>query len=149
MSKVRALLLLGTAFAVGPCGADDIASPGEGNLVIVTPAPPPPPPPPPPPGTPAASCPTGTVDRGVVGQRRACELPTRFTQDTTLQNLPGVAYSIAGPVNVGTDVGGPGNAAGGQAVTLTIQAGTVLFGSSGNDYLVVNRGSRLNAIGSA
>src|SRR5688500_10218138 len=108
MSKIRALLLLGTAFAVGACGADDIASPGEGNLVIVTPAPPPPPPPPPPPGTPAASCPTGTVDRGVVGQRRACELPTRFTQDTTLQNLPGVAYSIAGPVNVGTDVGGPG-----------------------------------------
>jgi hypothetical protein len=149
MSKLRALLLLGTAFAVGACGADDVASPGEGNLVIVTPPTTPPPPPPPAPGTPAASCPAGTVDRGVVGTKRACELPSRFTQDTSLQNLPGVAYSIAGPVNVGTDVGGPGNAAGGQSVTLTIQAGTLLFGSSGNDYLVVNRGSRINAIGSA
>ena len=149
MSKYRAMLLLSTAIALGGCGADDIASPGEGNLVIVTPAPPPPPPPPPAPGTPAASCPAGTVDRGVVGQRRACELPTRFAQDTTVQNLPGVAYSIAGPVNVGTDIGGDGAAAGGQRVTLTIQAGTVLFGSSGNDYLVVNRGSRINAIGSA
>ena len=149
MSKFRAVLLLGTAFAVGACGADDVASPGEGNLVIVTPPAPPPPPPPPPPGTPAASCPAGTVDRGVVGTRRACELPSRFTQDTSLQNLPGVAYSLAGPVNVGTDVGGDGSAAGGQAVTLTIQAGTLLFGSSGNDYLVVNRGSRINAIGTA
>ena len=150
MSKYRALLLLGTAFAASACGADDVASPGEGNLVIVTPAPPPPPPPPPAPGTPAASCPAGTIDRGVVGaSKRACELPSRFTQDTTLQALPGVAYSIAGPVNVGSDVGGDGSAAGGQAVTLTVQAGAILFGSSGNDYLVVNRGSRINAIGTA
>ena len=34
-------------------------------------------------------------------------------------------------------------------VTLTVQAGTLLFGSSGNDYLVVNRGSRINAVGTA
>ena len=81
--------------------------------------------------------------------RRACELPPRFTVDTTLQNLPGVAYSIAGPVNVGTDSAASGAAAGGQQVTLTIQAGTLLFASAGNDYLVVNRGSRLNAIGTA
>jgi hypothetical protein len=147
--KLRALLLLGTAFAASACGADDIASPGEGNLVVVTPPAPPPPPPPPPPGTPAASCPAGTTDRGVIATKRSCELPARFTQDTTLQNLPGVAYSIAGPTNVGTDIGGPGNAPGGQAVTLTIQAGTLLFGSSGNDFLVVNRGSRINAVGTA
>ena len=42
-------------------------------------------------------------------------------------------------------VGGDGSPAGGQAVTLTVQPGTLLSGSSGNDYLVVNRGSRINA----
>ena len=46
MSKFRALLLLSTAIGVSACGADDIASPGEGNLVIVTP-----------PTTPAAATP--------------------------------------------------------------------------------------------
>jgi len=154
MSKFRALLLVTTliplAATLAACGPTDVASPGEGTIVT-PPAPPAPPPPPspPPPGTPAASCPAGTIDRGVVGTRRACELPSRFTADTTLQNLPGVAYSISGPVNVGTDIGGDGTAAGGQPVTLTIQAGTLLFASAGNDYLVVNRGSRMNAIGSA
>ena len=150
-STFRSLLLLTTAIGLAGCGPDDIASPGEGNLVIIQPPPAGPVlPVPPAAGQPAASCPAGTVDRGVVGtSRRSCELPTRFTVDTTIQNLPGVAYSIAGPVTVGTDVGGDGSAAGGQAVTLTIQAGAVLFGSSGNDYLVVNRGSRLNALGSA
>jgi hypothetical protein len=60
-----------------------------------------------------------------------------------------VIYSLAGPVNVGTDVGGSGTLAGGDAVTLTIQAGVTIFASSGNDYLVVNRGSRLLAVGTA
>jgi hypothetical protein len=150
MSKLRALLLLTTLIPLAACGATDVASPGEGT--IVTPAPTPPAPPPPPPtggGTPAASCPAGYVDRGVVGTRRACELPPRFAVDTTIQNLPGVAYSIAGPVNVGTDCGGDTAAplAGCQQATLTIQAGTLLFASAGNDYLVVNRGSRISAIG--
>ena len=153
MSKFRALLLLSTAIPLAACGPNDVASPGEGNIIVIpppAPAPPPPPPPPsPPPGGPAASCPAGTVDRGVVGTKRACELPPRFSVDTTIQNLPGVAYSIAGPVNVGTDVGGDGTLAGGQPVTLTVQAGTLLFGSSGNDYLVVNRGSRIQAVGNA
>jgi hypothetical protein len=60
-----------------------------------------------------------------VGNRRVFEMPARFTQDTTIQNFPGAVYQIAGPVNVGTDVGGDGAAAGGQAVTLTIQPGTI------------------------
>jgi hypothetical protein len=150
MSKFRALLLLSTLIPLAACGPTDVASPGEGTIVVPPPTPPAPPPPPPAGGgTPAASCPTGYVDRGVVGTRRACELPTRFSVDTTIQNLPGVAYSIAGPVNVGTDCGGdPAAPLGGcQAATLTIQAGTLLFASAGNDYLVVNRGSRISAIG--
>jgi hypothetical protein len=128
MSKYRALLLLSTAISLAACGPNDVASPGEGNIIVIpAPAPAPPPPPPPPAGGPAASCPTGTIDRGVVGTKRACELPPRFTADTTIQSLPGVAYQIAGPVNVGTDVGGDGAAAGGQPVTLTVQAGTLFF----------------------
>ncbi|MEA3014598.1 MAG: hypothetical protein QOD42_3143 [Sphingomonadales bacterium] len=153
MSKFRALLLLTAMIPLAACGPTDVASPGEGTIVT-PPTPPAPPPPPPPPGggVPAASCPAGTVDRGLVGTgRRACELPGRFTADTNIQNLPGVAYSIAGPVNVGTDCGGDPAAplAACQAATLTIQPGTLIFASAGNDYLVVNRGSRLNAIGTA
>ena len=101
-------------------------------------------------GTPAAGCPAGTVDRGVIATAfRNCELSGRISDDYTVQRLPGVIYSLAGPVNVGTDVGGDGAAAGGDPVLLTIQAGVTIFASSGNDYLVVNRGSRINAIGTA
>ncbi|MBO9379385.1 hypothetical protein GG804_21665, partial [Sphingomonas histidinilytica] len=102
------------------------------------------------PGQAAASCPTGTIDRGTVTSAfRNCEISGRISADYTLQKLPGVVYSLSGPVNVGTDIGGDGAAAGGQRVTLTIQPGVTVFASSGNDYLVVNRGSRLNAIGTA
>jgi hypothetical protein len=154
LTKYRALLLVTTLMPLAACGPTDIASPGDGVIVIPAPGPPAPPPPPPPAGggTPAAACPTGPyIDRGVVGTRRACELPSRFSADTTVVNAPGVAYSISGPVNVGTDCGGDTTApiAGCQAATLTIQPGTLLFASAGSDYLVVNRGSRLNAVGTA
>ncbi|MCJ8157601.1 hypothetical protein [Sphingomonas sp. LaA6.9] len=153
IKRISSIFLAGCALStLAACGgADDVASPGDGVIITPTPTPPQTPTPTPPqtPGQPAASCPTGFTDGGVIGSRRACQLPSRFTQDTTLQNVPGVAYSIVGAVNVGTDVGGDGTAAGGQPVTLSIQAGTVLFGSAGNDYLVVNRGSRLQAVGTA
>jgi hypothetical protein len=153
MSKMRTLLLASTLIPLAACGADDIASPGEGVIVVPTPgpsAPAPTPGPTPTPGGPfTGQTPAGMVDRGVVGNRRVFELPARFTQDTTIQNLPGAVYQIAGPVNVGTDMGGDGNAAGGQSVTLTIQPGTVFVATDGTSYLAVNRGSRLNAVGSA
>lgn len=156
--RTASLLLLTTAtLALGACGgADDVASPGEGNLIVVNPPAPAPttptPPPPPPPAAGGAftgATPAGFTDLGVVNNRRVFGMPSRFTQDTTLQNIPGAVYSIGGPVNVGSDVGGDGNTAGGQAVTLTIQPGTIVIASTGNDYLVVNRGSRLNANGTA
>lgn len=143
------------------CGADDVASPGEGTIVT--------PPPtstssggtttPPPSGSTgggaASACPSGTIDRNTITNStsnttwRNCEISGRITADTTIQKLPGVIYSLSGPVNVGTDVGGDGNAAGGQRVTLTVQPGVVIFASAGNDYLIVNRGSRINAVGTA
>jgi hypothetical protein len=153
MSTLRMLFLASTLIPLAACGADDIASPGEGVIVVPAPAPSAPAPtptPPPPTGGPfTGQTPAGMVDRGVIGNRRVFELPARFTQDTTIQNLPGAVYQIAGPVNVGTDVGGDGAAAGGQSVTLTIQPGTVFVATDGTSYLAVNRGSRLNAVGSA
>jgi hypothetical protein len=152
MLRLRSILLLSTAISLAACGPGGVASPGEGTIVVPAPATPAPPPPPPPPGNgiPAAGCPQGTVDRGVIAAAfRNCEMSGRISDDYTLQKLPGVVYSLAGPVNVGTDVGGDGALAGGDAVTLTVQAGVTVFGSSGNDYLVINRGSRINAVGSA
>lgn len=152
MLRLRSVLLLSTLIPLAACGPGGVASPGEGVIVVPTPGTPAPPPPPSPPGngTPAANCPQGTVDRGVIATAwRNCEISGRISDDFTLQKLPGVIYSLAGPVNVGTDVGGDGALAGGDAVTLTIQAGVTIFGSSGNDYLVINRGSRINAVGSA
>jgi hypothetical protein len=152
MLRLRSILLLSTVISLAACGPGGVASPGEGVIVVPTPGTPAPPPPPPAPGngTPAAGCPQGTVDRGIIAAAfRNCEFSGRINDDYTIQKLPGVVYSLAGPVNVGTDVGGDGALAGGDPVTLNIQAGVVVFASSGNDYLVVNRGSRINAVGSA
>ena len=157
MSKFRALLLVTTLIPLAACGATDVASPGEGVIVVPAPGPPAPPPPPPPPGPtdPALACPSvaghSLIDRGVVGSKRVCELPSRFTSNTTLTSVNGVAYQIAGPVNVGTDCGGDTAAplAGCQSVELTIQPGALLVGEGTTSYLAVNRGSRLLAQGNA
>ncbi len=155
MTYISKLLLASCGCAaLAACGADDVASPGEGTIVVPAPTPSPSPTPTPTPtptpgGAYTGATPAGMIDRGVIGGKRVFELPTRFSADATIQNLPGAVYQIAGPVNVGTDLGGAGNAAGGQAVTLTIQPGTIFVAASGSDYLVVNRGSRLNAVGTA
>ena len=149
----RKLLMVGVAASVlSACGgADDVASPGEGTIIgggnsgggTTTP---------PPVSTgPAASCPTGTTDRGVnpVVNRRNCGLPARIASSLSLPKVAGLFYSIDGRVDVGTDVGGDGAAAGGQAATLSIDPGVVVIGQSQASFLVVNRGSQINAVGSA
>jgi len=154
MSRYRSLLLLGTAFAMSACsGANDVASPGEGTVVVNpgggTPPPPPPPPPPPGGGGPAASCPTGTADRGILANRRNCEIAGTITGQRLIQNLAGVVYSLAGRVQVGSDCGPDPAAplAGCQTGQLTIDPGVTVFGSGGLDFLIVNRGSRIFAEG--
>src|SRR3546814_7178388 len=72
--------------------------------------------------------------------RRNCEISGRLNANFQVANLPGTIYSLAGRVDVGTDIGGDGAAAGGQAATLTIDPGVVIFASSGNDFLVVKIG---------
>lgn len=142
--------------ALSACdGSPSVASPGEGVIVVPAPAPAPAPTPTPTsatptPGVPAASCPTGTTDAGVVGSYRGCRLPSLLTGNVTLAKLPGVAYEINGRVDVGIDLGGGGTAPGGQSAILTIQPGVVLYANTtnaDNDFLLVNRGSRLLAEG--
>lgn len=150
----RKLLLVSVAASVlAGCGggADDIASPGEGNLVGVAP------------GTgggsgggttptptgPAATCPNGTTDAGVIANRRNCRLPARVSTALSLPKVAGLFYSIDGRTDVGTDVGGDGAATGGQAATLSIDPGVVVVGQSQASFLVVNRGSQINAVGTS
>ncbi len=154
-ARTTRILMAGTAcMLLASCdGADSVASPGEGVIVVPsTPAPTPAPSatPTPAPGTPAASCPTGTNDAGVVGNYRGCRLPSSITSDLRLQKVAGVAYEINGAVNVGVDVGGGGTAPGGRSAVLSIDAGVLIYANTtnaDNDYLIVNRGSRINAEG--
>lgn len=147
----RSLVLGCSLLALAACGPDDVASPGEGGFVGggPAPAPAPTPSPTPAPGTPAASCPDGTANVGTIANRRNCQVSGVITGNLTLQNLPGVIYSLSGGVRVGNDVGGDGNAPGGDPAILTIEPGTVIFGSSGADYLLISRGSQLFAEGTS
>lgn len=148
------LMFLGStaALALAGCdGASSVASPGEGTVVIPAPTPAPSPSPSTPTptaGTPAASCPSGFNDGGVVGTYRACRLPSLITGTLSLAKVAGVAYELNGRVDVGVDAGGAGT--GTQTGLLNIAAGVVIFANttnSDNDFLIVNRGSRINAEG--
>lgn len=165
MSYLKSVLLLGTALSLAACGADDVASPGEGTIIT---------PPtaggggtnpgggttPPPTGSAAADCPAGTTDVGIIQNRtgttvnasyRQCRLPRTIATNLTLPYRAGTVYSFSGRVDVGVDIGGPGTAVGGQRVDLTVQAGAIVYAESGASpgYIVVNRGSRLFASGTA
>ena len=151
--QFRSVLFAGVAaFAVTACGADDVASPGEGNLVILpTPAPSPAPTPtptptPPPTGGPAADCPTGTANVGTIttGNNetvRNCQISGVIQGNLVVPKRTGTIYSFSGAVEVGVDGGAQG--------VLTVEPGVVIFGSSGGDFLLVNRGSQLFAEGTA
>ncbi|MEH3105209.1 MAG: hypothetical protein PGN12_15080 [Sphingomonas phyllosphaerae] len=105
---------------------------------------------------PAASCPTGLTDDGTNEIRneagaitsaatlRYCRLPSIITADLTLAKVAGLVYRFRGLTEVGVD--------GGAAATLTIQPGVVLAADAtetSNDVVLVNRGSKINAVGTA
>jgi hypothetical protein len=166
ISRISKMLLASCGCAaLAACGADDIASPGTGGDVIINPAPTPAPTPTPTPAatvTPAGGCPTlpsganPFVDRGVTqttptGVWRVCELPATVNQSITLTKVPGLLYSLPGRVNVGCDRG-PSES---QvpvgctlaAVTLSIEPGVIVYGGTGTSWLAVNRGNKINAVG--
>lgn len=152
------LLLSISSLAVAACGgADDVASPGEGVIVIPSPTPTPTPTTPTPTTptkvTAAASCPTiagpnqlsdlGTIS-GPQGEWRNCAFPARFTASTQIPKQAGVIYSLPGRVDVGTDQGSTST---NTDVTLTIDPGVTIFGATGVSYLAVNRGNKIDAVG--
>ncbi|MFN4023669.1 MAG: hypothetical protein ACK4MQ_02455 [Hyphomonas sp.] len=151
-----ALLGCAAAALLGACtGADGVASPGVGAFVPPPTAPPPPAPPPPtappPTGGPAADCPAGFSNVGIVANQRICQLPSTITGNLVVPERAGTIYSVAGQTRVGIDLGPdpstplPGGAQG----VLTIEPGVTIFGNSGLDYLLVNRGSLIFAEGEA
>jgi hypothetical protein len=85
-------------------------------------------------------CPTGTTSiTPADGTTTTCEISGKITGDLTLtsNNL----YALNGPVFVGEDKT--------NSATLSIEAGTTIFGRSGGDYLVVSRDSQIEALGSS
>jgi hypothetical protein len=151
MLRLTKVLLAGAAvLALAACGSAEVASPGEGNFgggtggggTGPTPLPP---------GTPAADCPTGTANVGVVaaGTLRNCQIPSTIIGALTLPLRAGTIYSFSGATNVGVDRGiEPGSTAGSQGI-LTIEPGVKIFASGGSDYIIVNRGSQIFAEGTA
>lgn len=90
--------------------------------------------------TSVSGCPGGTTTIAMVdGVTNTCQVSGRITSDLTLTQ--GNHYALSGAVFVGND-----NA---DSASLTIEPGVVVYGSSGNDYLVVSRGSKIEANGTA
>jgi hypothetical protein len=86
------------------------------------------------PGVPSLGCPAGTEDAGdEVNGTRVCELTGEITTDVEL--TAGNLYQLVGKVVIGGD-----NA---NSATLTVQAGTTVYGGTSSDFLVISRGSQL------
>ncbi len=142
--SLRHILLASAAgLTLVACGGGSTSSPGSTASVVINP-----------PTTgggttnadvdlvPSDTCPTGTLLETITntaGTVQACTITGEITTNITLDALNG--YALDGAVFIGN-----GNGANGS---LTIPAGTTLFGKSGEDYLVVSRGSRINALGSS
>ncbi len=159
-SSKALLATFGAVLALGACGggSDRVASPGEGAFPPPPPptsppptAPPPTDPPPPPTTGPAETCPEGFRNIGTIADFRACELPERIIGELTVPKAAGTVYAINGAVHVGEDMGGDPAAprAGARQGILNIEAGVTVYASAGPDALVVNRGSKIYALGTA
>jgi len=95
----------------------------------------------------AANCPEGTTETEVLRGQKVCSMSGTLTTDLTLTR--GNYYRLDGKVQVGEDMGSDGTKAGGASATLTIEPGVTVFGESGNDYLVIMRGSKIMANGTS
>jgi len=178
VKTIHGLLLVGcSAVALAGCGPSDISGPGTGGDVIINNPAPTPTPTPTPTGpatvTPAAGCPTigdpqGLTDGGTIsgptGTWRVCTLPNRINASVRLTKVPGLLYQLPGRVDVGCDGGfsapsaaapyasstsGCGTLTADTNVTLTIDPGVIVFGGTGVSWLAVNRGNKINAVGTA
>ena len=96
-----------------------------------------------------AACPSGFSELTGVGGFTVCEIAGVYTTNLNVPFVSGVAYRLNGRVDIGIDTGADGNLAGGDEATLSIEPGVILFGADGDDHLVVNRGSRIEAEGNS
>ncbi len=87
---------------------------------------------------PEFGCPSGTTDEGLLEGVQACGLSGTIVGELTL--VRGNYYVLDGKVTVGDD---------NNPATLNIESGTTIVGNDAEDFLVVNRGSMINARGTA
>lgn len=125
--------------------------------------------------TAASACPsigssTQLTDAGTLtgptGSWRVCNLPAVVDRSVTLPKIAGLVYQLNGRVDVGCDggfsaptsaapfatstVGCPtANLTADTNVTLTIEPGVIVLGAPGASWLAVNRGNKINAVGTA
>jgi len=89
----------------------------------------------------------------MLARKEICQLGNgtteTITEDVRLTN--NFVYQLQGAVFVGEDLGGDISApiAGAASATLTIDSGTTLYGTEGEDYLVIRRGSQIRSNGTA
>lgn len=86
-----------------------------------------------------AACPNGTTALGTILNKEACGLKGTYTRDLVLTNDK--IWVLQGGVFIGND--NKDNA------VLNIAAGTTIMGQNGADFLVITRGSKINAVGRA
>jgi len=156
------LVATAVAAALAGCGAEEISSAGTtGNVTINNPpattTPDPTPSEPqddlvdPASGCPTIADPAGLRDDGIItgptGSYRVCVVPNEFTRSATLARVPGLLYALDGRVDVGPDRGAAPTAD--APVVLTIEPGVVIFAKTGTSWLAVNRGNKINAVGTA
>lgn len=131
-------LLLALALGVASCGGggSNIASPGGSGPTT-------------PPGGGGGGTPTGlTLPSGApVTEIVTINAAATRAGNVTLNAVAGRVYEISGRVDVGTDVGAAGGS--GVSATLTIEPGVTLMADSAGDMLIINRGSRIQAVGTA
>ncbi|GGD00032.1 hypothetical protein [Aquisalinus flavus] len=101
----------------------------------------------------STGCPSGTAVSGDPvpagrSENLVCILPNAISEDLTLTN--GNLYTFEGTVFVGTDAGAnASDPKDGFRATLTIEPGVTIYGRSGEDALVITRGSKIEALGTA
>ena len=148
LKKFKSMLLVcASATALVACGGDsstEIASPGQQG---------------PNPGTGVGGgdnsgggdgggtvqgCPEGTTEV-TLGSGAACEVSGEILSDLTLTSDN--TYLLSGRVVVGANADADGT--GGTSATLTVEPGTTIAGADASSFIVVTRGSRIEADGSA
>ncbi|MGO4411092.1 MULTISPECIES: hypothetical protein [unclassified Brevundimonas] len=94
------------------------------------------------------ACPTHpNVTKVTVGTEEHCRISGEITTNLTL--TAGPAYQLNGTVKVGKDVGFDGQKAGGVTAVLSIDPGVKIYAGTRTSQLAIQRGSRINAQGTA